>query len=119
MAEKKTVCILCSLSSKEICEEATRTFEELGMSVHHPFLDQNGSLYRIQRNYIRAIYDADIILVIPKKAAANEQMSDVTSILMSFGESVSYEIATADFLNKPVIIWGNGGAYYERNRETP
>lgn len=109
MTEKKTVCILCSLSSKEICEEAVRTFENLGMSVHHPFLDQNGSLYRIQKNYIQAIDDADIILVIPKKSVTNEQMSDVTSIMASFGESVSYEIATARFFNKPVIIWGEGG----------
>lgn len=105
MAEK-TVCILCSLSSKVICEKAVRTFENLGMSVHHPFLDQNGSLCSIQRNYINAIDKADIILVIPKKSETNEQMADMTSILMSFGESVSYEIAIARFFNKPVIIWG-------------
>lgn len=105
------VCIICSLSNKEACDIAVNLFESLGIKVHHPFLDQNGSLYKIQRQYLKAIDDSDIIVAIPKSSCMNNlDYEPKTKIVNSFGESVSYEIAYARHTGKPVIIWGEGGS---------
>lgn len=106
--DKKKVCIICSLGAKEVCEKAAGTFENLGMEVHHPFLDQQGSLLRIQSNYLKAIEESDIVLVIPKSSTTDNQFNDGTKVTELYGESVSYEMAFALYLNKPIIIWGGG-----------
>lgn len=104
------ITIVCSLSSIEICDGVVKILESQGVDVSHPFEDQIGSLYRIQRIYLKKIEEADIVLAIPKTTCMNEACSDEakTEIISVFGESTSYEIAYARHIGKPVIIWGEG-----------
>lgn len=102
------VCILCSLSNKDACEKAAETFKNLGMEVYHPFLDKVykiSGLYTIQKDYLKAIEEADIILAIPKQSILDEHYKDHSEITDIFGESVSYEMAFARHINKPIILW--------------
>lgn len=105
------VVVICSLSSKDKCMEVVERFQKLfGEEVYHPFLDQRGSLYRIQKNYLKMIDAADFVIAIPKESNTVEidQVDPTTDINCNFGESTSYELAYARHIGKPVMILGEG-----------
>ena len=70
--------------------------------IHTPMDDQNGSLYAIQRKFIEKIAEADIVFVVPK--ALKDKSGYWTPINLVIGESTSYELAIANYLNKFVCF---------------
>ena len=61
------ICIVCSLNSKEECQNTKEFLEKFGFEVMTPFDDQSGTLLDIQRRYLTRIDQADLVLVIPKR----------------------------------------------------
>ena len=106
-----TICIVCSLSVEEECRKTTEILNLLGFDVVTPFgIQESQSLYLIQKQYLNIIESCDIVLVLPKYFVHNnsEQRHRVTEdySIMDFvvGESVSYEIAYARKIGKPIIF---------------
>lgn len=107
------ICIVCSVtSSRDVCERIVELFgSNADVAIYHPFLNQSGSLYEIQKRYLQKIEAADLIIAIPKTSYTDEncEASDEYTRLNSyFGESTSYEIAFAQHIGKPVVLWGWG-----------
>lgn len=106
MEEGYNICIICSLKAKEACMNLVDHFETIGLSVHHPFKHQSGGLYTIQKLYLEAIDKSDLIVAISKEVSINQLYNDSTHIIERFGESVSYELAYASHIGKPIVVWG-------------
>lgn len=73
--------------------------------VHHP-LDENlqsFSLLGIQSKYISFIDQADLVIVCPK--SIHGETNGGVDQTYRIGESTTYEMATAKFLGKPILIW--------------
>lgn len=107
--ENKKIVVICSLTQKETCVKLVNLFKEkFGLDIYHPFLHQEGSLYHIQKEYLKAIDACDLVIAIPKELETMEGLkyTGKTVIKERFGESVSYEMAYARHIGKPVMIFG-------------
>lgn len=111
MEEKKKVVIIGSLKSEEEILKAAKFFEQIGFNVTHPFEDQSGTLIRIQRNYIRKIVDADLIVAVPK-LRDNPPGGGNQSEMLFFGESTCYELALSYEFGKKVVYWSMEEIYH-------
>lgn len=115
IGNKKAV-IICSTSvSNYDCAKAVGIFKALDFEVFDPFKNNERnalkSLLEIQKEYLEEIDKCDLVIAISKKSelAAIEDTSDgITSIIENFGESVSYELAYARHIGKPIIIYDGG-----------
>lgn len=85
----KKICILASLSQKSTIEEAVRHYKQQGCLVDYPVEQSDKTLFEIDFDYICRIASADMVMAIPKPDG-------------SFGESVTYELAVAKYLDKPI-----------------
>lgn len=85
----KKICILASLSQKSAIEEAVKHYKSQGCLVDYPIEQHDKSLFEIDFDYICRIAAADKVVAIPKYDG-------------SFGESVTYEMAVAKYLDIPV-----------------
>lgn len=107
MDHKTEICIICSLSKEEECKKVKEVLSLMGFSVQTPFDHQNfKSLYLIQKHYLGLIESCDIVLVIPKYLVhgVGELEENYSEFRFDVGESVSYEIAYARKIGKPVIF---------------
>lgn len=101
------ICIICSLSKEEACRKTTEILNLMGFDVVTPFgLQSSSSLYLIQKQYLDLIESCDIVLVIPKylNHGIGEVQEDYSEFRFEVGESVSYEIAYARKIGKPIIF---------------
>lgn len=96
---------------EEECKKAERILTHLGFDVAIPFYFQSSlSLYLVQRQYLDQIEMCDMVLVIPKRFVHNDLnprhtiTEDYSTMNFIVGESVSYEIAYARKIGKPVIF---------------
>lgn len=89
---KVTVC--GSLNNKSIIEDVyTFAYKVLGANyVHYPIEEPDIPLVNIRKNFIDHIVTSDLVIVIPKN-------------YFEFGDSVTWELAIARYLKKPVLIW--------------
>lgn len=73
--------------------------------VHHPLDEslQSRSLLSIQSKYICFIDQADLVIVCPK--SIHGETNGGVDQTYRIGESTTYEMATARFLGKPILIW--------------
>lgn len=85
----KKICILASLSQQSAIKEAVEHYKSEGWLVDYPIEQHNKTLFEIDFDYICRIAAADKVVAIPKYDG-------------SFGESVTYEMAVAKYLGKPV-----------------
>ncbi len=85
----KKICILASLSQQSAIEEAVEHYKSHGFLVDYPIEQRDKTLFEIDFDYICRIAAADKVVAIPKYDG-------------SFGESVTYEMAVAKYLGKPV-----------------
>lgn len=83
------ICILGSLSQQSAIEEAVEHYKSHGWLVDYPIEQRDKTLFEIDFDYICRIAAADKVVAIPKYDG-------------SFGESVTYEMAVAKYLGKPV-----------------
>lgn len=97
------ICIICSLQNKDQCLDLVSRLSAVGNNVSHPFVKQEGSLLKIQRDYIYEIEKSDVVIVIPKNVI-DDSVSDITAIAASIGESTSYELAYALRIGKIVLF---------------
>lgn len=88
----KKVCILASLSQQSAIEEAVEHYKSHENIVDYPIEQHDKTLLEIDFDYICRIASADMVVAIPKYDG-------------SFGESVTYEMAVAKFLGKPVEVY--------------
>lgn len=88
------VTILASLKDEDKIKKVVSFAENTlkADTVIFPTKQPNRELILIDYDYISHINTSDFIIAIPKEDT-------------SFGESVSYEIATALYLRKTVLIW--------------
>lgn len=112
---KKRAVIICSTSvSNYDCAKAVGIFKDLEFEVFDPFKnsEQNTSksLLEIQKEYLEAIDECDLVIAIPKTSDLTtiQVSSNDTRIIELFGESVSYELAYARHIGKPIIIYDGG-----------
>lgn len=106
------ICIICSLSKEEECRKTTEVLNLLGFDVVSPFgVKEERCLHLIQKKYLELIDSCDMVLVIPKHLIYIDGRSEIRKVtedysMMDFvvGESVSYEIAYARRIGKPVIF---------------
>lgn len=85
----KKICILASLSQQSAIKEVVQHYKSQGCLVDYPIEQCDKTLFEIDFDYICRIAAADIVVAIPKHDG-------------SFGESVTYELAVAKYLNKPI-----------------
>lgn len=83
------ICILASLSQQLEIEEAVEHYKTPNCIIDYPVKQDNKTLFEIYHDYIFRIALADKIVAIPKNDG-------------TFGESVTYELAIATYLNKPI-----------------
>lgn len=106
------ICIICSAKSREVCDGVVELFgSNSNVGIYHPFVNQSGSLYDIQKRYLQKIEAADLIIAIPKYSYTDESCEasdEYTKLISCFGESTSYEMAFARHIDKPVMIWREG-----------
>lgn len=95
--------------SKHKMDECRKYWENFGHEVYCPCesVYKNSPLIEKQSAWINFIKEADLIVAIPKKAKLLPDV-DLTLFLHEFGDSTSYEMATAMSLNKQIIIWSLG-----------
>lgn len=85
----KKICILASLSQQSTIEKAVEHYKSHGWLVDYPIEQRDKTLFEIDFDYICRIAAADKVVAISKYDR-------------SFGESVTYEMAVAKYLGKPV-----------------
>ena len=104
------ICIICSLSKEKECKKVEEFLKEKGFEVVTPFnLELGKNLYLIQRHYLEALESSDFVLVIPKymdyhTEPGDDKWTDHSEFGLIIGESVSYEIAYARKIGKPVLF---------------
>lgn len=99
------ITIIGSLSKFKEMEEAKEYFERFGHKVNCPTSPelQEMALIEIQKEWIKKIKEADLIVAVPKAVYLAEK-SGQTQFVHEFGESTSYEMAIASELNKEIIF---------------
>lgn len=106
------ICVLCSTheaNNRVICGKIEDTFAA-SAEVWHPFKEpvvtETGitPLIDIMKDYIGRVLSSDLVVVIPKEVEVSKNASHNRETL-SFGESVSYEMALAKVHKIPVLIW--------------
>lgn len=119
--DKKKVVICGSIrqSAEQILQSAN-IFKMLGFEVIDPINfnrdhEQDYSLGQIMSLYVKEIEGSDLVIVIPKSlqdyALAENQ---IETILLTFGESTTYEMAISSVFDKPIVMWGgNAGIITE------
>ena len=88
----KKICILASLSQQSDIKEAVQHYKPQSCLVDYPIERPDKSLFEIDFDYICRIAAADMVVAIPKLDG-------------SFGESVTYELAVAKYLDKPITTY--------------
>ena len=63
---------------------------------------QKEPLVDIQRTWIEKIEEADLIVAVPKDVGLTANGD--SKYILEFGESTSYEMAIARWLNKPILF---------------
>ena len=85
--------VIGSLSQEDEIEKTSQYYENLGYIVDHVRKQPSKAFPDLVNEAFRKIYEADQIVVVPKKDG-------------SFGEGVTYEITFAKFVGKPITISG-------------
>lgn len=88
----KKICILASLSQQSAIEKAVQHYKSQGCLVDYPIEQHDKTLFELDFDYICRIAAADMVVAIPKPDG-------------SFGESVTYELAVAKYLDKPRAVY--------------
>lgn len=102
------VTIISSLVNKEEIEAIKNFFKNQGCTaVNAPLEGQSKSLLEIDMDYLNKIDSSDFVIAIPKGISHEDHAGQIHKFL--FGESVTYEIAYARHIGKPVFIWGGAG----------
>lgn len=85
--------------------DAKAYFERFGHMVNCPADPnlQKKPLIMIQEEWIEKIKEADLIVVIPKNVSLVD--NGESKMVFEFGESTSYEMAIAESLGKPKVIF--------------
>lgn len=98
------VTIIGSLTKKKEMDEIKAFWESKGAIVNSPIdpVIQKEPLLNIQQTWIKKIEEADLIIAIPKQIAMTANGDN--KYILEFGESTSYEMATAYRLNKKVLF---------------
>lgn len=100
-----TVTIIGSVKDDKKINECKKFFENLGFKVNSPLdlKNQQLSLIQIQSIWIQKIKDSDMVVAIPKEILIEGDGG--TRYSLNFGESTSYEMATALDLGKQIVFW--------------
>lgn len=85
------IIIISSLSQENEIKEVADYYKKLGHIVDYPIKQSDKEFSRIVEDYLYRISLADVVVAITK--------SDGT-----FGTGVTYELAFARYLNKPIVI---------------
>lgn len=98
------VTIIGSMTKKKEMDEFKAFLERRGFTVNSPGDPeiQKEPLVDIQRTWIEKIEEADLIIAIPKNVALTANGD--SKYVLEFGESTSYEMATARRFNIPVVF---------------
>lgn len=98
------VTIIGSMTKKKEMDEIKALLERRGVVVNCPGDPevQKEPLVAIHRTWIEKIEEADLIIAVPKEVAMTANGGN--KYILEFGESTSYEIATASRFNIPVIF---------------
>lgn len=102
---KMIITIVGSLKDIDTMTDVKKFFERFGHEVNCPGEKeiQEMSLFSIQSLWIEKIEEADLIVAIPKNLKLVDNGS--SDIVMTFGESTSYEMSIALSKNKRIIFW--------------
>lgn len=99
-----TFTIIGSISMMETIKSLERglrvLFPDCNVHTPDPNNGKDRSTFEIDRRFINCIEDADLILVIPKE----EFPIGYLEYHYGFGESVTYEMALANYLEKPIMV---------------
>ena len=85
------VVIVASLSQMDDIYKVVNICQKLGIEVHYPRKQPDKEFSKIVEEYFEKISKADLILAIEKEDG-------------SFGNSCTYELTFAKYLNKPIQI---------------
>lgn len=104
--KKMIITIIGSCSDSEKMNECKEYWERFGHKVYCP-CDSTRNKYpliRKQGEWIERIKEADLVVAIEKGIYLLENPGE-TNYTLKFGESTSYEIAIASYLNKQIVFW--------------
>lgn len=100
------ITIIGSLSMKDKIIEVKRHFERFGNEVNCPYDEKEDDrpLFEKRIEWIEKIKKSDLVVAIPKNTKIEKENSNF--LVLSFGESTSYEIAIASYFDKNIAFWG-------------
>lgn len=90
----KKIVIIASLYQEDDIKTTVDYYTRLGYVVDYPKRQPNKNFADIVEDYLRKIYDADLVVAITKNDG-------------TFGEGATYELAFAEFFGKRIVTLHN------------